>query len=105
MSDSQNVRFAPSDLYVYVHYDAVHLPVRLAWALKNSESRWGDTEYFTRFVVGHLIMPYMDSVVGAGMGVGKGTTTDYPDIIVDTALQTVDGVGFAQFVIDVLKDV
>ena len=100
MSDSRNVRFMPSNLYVYVHYDADVLPRRLARAIKQDEGRWSDVEYFTRYVVGHLIQPYENSLVGAGMGVGPGTLADYPDLIVDTDLQTVDGVSYAQFVLD-----
>jgi hypothetical protein len=98
MSDSRNVRFVQSDLYFYTHYNAYSLENDLRHAIKDSEGRWSDTEYFTRFVIGNLCAPYNNNLTGAGMGVGSGTITDYPDILVDTVMLTVDGIPFADFV-------
>ena len=92
-----------SSVILYSHWGADSWQQDLAQAIKHAEPRKGDTSYFTRMVISHLIQNELLDETGFGiyaMHPEQAKATMSGEVIeIDLVKETVEGYSFDSFMI------
>lgn len=85
-------------IFLYTHWDGYDLPTIVADALNSPEGRgrWNDESYLARIIFSHMTK---DADPETGYGIAPYVMDDnHPNIVVNLALHTVDGVPFEDYI-------
>ena len=79
------------NVVLYSHWGQDYWQVDIANALQHSKARWGDTSYFTRMMISHLIKDSVLDETGFGIYSVSGTNFDLGEqtVVIDMINQTV----------------
>jgi hypothetical protein len=97
MGDRGNiiVKDGDSTVYLYTHWTGSDLPSSIRASLRRSKDRWDDGQYLARVLFQDMVGK--DTGI-SGFGISSTMGDGGTDIEVNVDTQTVDGVGFEDFV-------
>ena len=104
MGNRGNIKI--DDVYLYTHWKGSMTEQIVTAALRRSRDRWDDSAYLTRIIFCELIIEddFHDTIAELNDTIGYGISThrietNYPDVIINTEDQTVNGIPFHQWIV------
>jgi len=97
MGDRGNV-IIDGKIWLYTHWEGSALKQTVRDALIRGQSRWDDRPYLIRIIFSEMIKDDIMDTTGYGIDYEEGDGSAVVEI--DTKLQTVNGIGFADFCLE-----